>query len=71
VGGSGARDNMRDVFASRRFVMRLKGFSSTLRRRDLWRASSSRLVSLARYCRSAQFLHDGPETYPLLFDLIE
>jgi len=30
---------IREFGVRRRFVIRLKGFSSTLRRRDLWRAS--------------------------------
>ena len=40
VGGRVGGVERREVGARRRLVMRLKGLSSTLRRRDLWRASS-------------------------------
>ncbi len=39
VGGRVIGVVMREFEARRRLVMRLKGFSSTFRRRDLWRAS--------------------------------
>lgn len=39
VGGSVGGAVVRDVGARRRLVRRLNGFSSTLRRRDLWRES--------------------------------
>lgn len=39
VGGRVGGVEMREVDDRRRLVRRLKGFSSTLRRRDLWRAS--------------------------------
>lgn len=39
VGGSVGGTAVREVGAKRRLVMRLKGFSSTFRRRDLWKES--------------------------------
>lgn len=39
VGGRVGGIVMRESGVKRRLVMRLNGFSSTLRRRDLWRAS--------------------------------
>lgn len=39
VGGRVGGTAVREVGASRRLVMRLNGFSSTLRRRDLWNES--------------------------------
>lgn len=39
VGGRVSGMDKREAEERRRLVMRLKGFSSTLRRRDLWRAS--------------------------------
>lgn len=36
----------REPGVKRRLVMRLKGFSSTFRRRDLWSSSSSRCSSI-------------------------
>ena len=47
----------REAEERRRLVMRLKGFSSTLRRRDLWRASGR---SEVRGWASANW-----ETHPL------
>ena len=42
VGGRVGGVDMREFWDRRRFVIRLKGFSSTLRRRDLWRVSEGR-----------------------------
>lgn len=44
MGGKERGAVIKESLARSRFVMRLNGFSSTLRRRDLWRASS--LVSI-------------------------
>lgn len=40
MGGKERGAVIKESLARSRFVMRLNGFSSTLRRRDLWRASS-------------------------------
>jgi hypothetical protein len=50
---------MKESLARSRFVMRLNGFSSTLRRRDLWRASDL-LVDKVELCK----------TYELTFFLL-
>ena len=48
VGGRMIGANIRELGVKRRLVMRLKGFSSTFRSRDLWRVSVGCISRLLR-----------------------